>query len=215
VLGAADIPAESEPQVVVPAVETEPLAGVRDIVVFHLWASGARNWLREWPEELWIALAKRLASPETVFAITGAPSDLERSEPFVEQMKAAGLRAVAFVGTDGFISLSHLLLRSRVVVSVNTGVMHLAAVLGTPTVSINGPTRNSRWGPVGRCGMGVQPLGEGCEYLNLGFEFDGNPTDCMERISVGMVSEAVDAVMARRSAEGTRSAVQGYEETVA
>lgn len=213
-LKAVDIAAGSEPQVVVPEVETEPLAGVQDIVVFHLWASGARSWLREWPEEQWIALAKALAEPETVFAITGAPSDMKRSEPFVERMKAAGLQAVAFVGADGFISLSHLLLRSRVLVSVNTGVMHLAAVLGVPTVSINGPNRNGRWGPVGRYAVGVEAPGSGCGYLHLGFEFDGNLTDCMERTTVEMVSDAVDAVVARRLNDGTLNAVQSCEKTV-
>jgi len=36
------------------------------------------------------------------------------------------------------------------VVSVNTGVMHVAAALGTPTIALNGPTSGTRWGPRGR-----------------------------------------------------------------
>jgi ADP-heptose:LPS heptosyltransferase len=191
---AVGFPAGSEPQVVVPHMAVEPLAGVQDVVVFHLWASGTRSWLREWPEERWIALAERLATPETVFAITGAPSDMERTEPFLLRMAAAGLKAVAFSGTDGFVSLAHLLRRARVVVSVNTGVMHLAAILGAPTVSINGPNRNGRWGPVGDRAIGVEAPGEGCGYLHLGFDFDGRATDCMERITVEMVLAAVNEV---------------------
>jgi heptosyltransferase-3 len=210
-LGAVEIATGLEPQVVVPAVRGEPLASARDVVVFHLWASGARSWLREWPEERWIALAKRLARPETVFAITGAPSDRERTDPFVEHMKMAGLDAVAFVGIDGFVSLSHLLRRARVVVSVNTGVMHLAAVLGAPTVSINGPNRNGRWGPVGSCAVGVESPGEGCGYLHLGFDFDGRATDCMERITVEMVAAAVDEVVSRRLADGVQGEPMIYE----
>jgi heptosyltransferase-3 len=183
-----------EPQVVVPEVATEPFAEAKDIVVFHLWASGTRSWLREWPEKRWIELATRLAEPGTLFAITGAPSDVERIEPFLLRMAEAGLTAVAFVGTDGFVSLAHLLRRARAVVSVNTGVMHLAAVLGAPTVSINGPNRNGRWGPLGRRAIGVEAPGEGCGYLHLGFDFDGRATDCMERITVEMVLAAVNGV---------------------
>jgi ADP-heptose:LPS heptosyltransferase len=189
---ALGITAGSAPEVSIPAAEgPEPLRDVGDLVVFHLWASGQRSWLREWPEERWIELAHRLARPETIFAITGAPSDLPRTEPFVAKMRAAGLHAEAFVGSDGFKSLARMLKHARVVVSVNTGVMHLAAIVGAPTVSINGPNRNGRWGPVGPRAYGVEAPGEGCGYLHLGFNFDGQATDCMERISVDRVMDAV------------------------
>ena len=192
------IPAGSKPRVVVPAVSDEPLATERDLVVFHLWASGTRSWLREWPEDRWLALAKRLARPETCFVVTGAPSDQIRTEPFVKRMLEAGLKAVAFSGSDGFVSLAHVLGRARVVVSVNTGVMHLAAVMGTPTVSINGPNRNGRWGPIGVYAVGVEAPGEGCGYLHLGFEFDGKVSNCMERTSVERVLAAAEAMEAER-----------------
>ncbi|HEU5340298.1 glycosyltransferase family 9 protein [Edaphobacter sp.] len=198
-LRAVHIPAGLAPQVVVPAAATEPLPGGRDIVVFHLWASGALSHLREWPEDRWIALAEGLARPETVFAITGATGDLERIDPFVRRMKEKGLSAVPFVGTDGFISLSHLLRRARVVVSVNTGTMHLAAILDAPTVSLNGPTNNERWGPIGPHAVGVSSSGADCGYLNLGFEFNGQATDCMERISVESVLAAAIEVANHRA----------------
>jgi heptosyltransferase-3 len=183
--------------VVIPAANgAEPLGDVKDLVVFHLWASGQRSWLREWPEDRWLELAQRLAGSQTVFAVTGAPADLPRTEPFVATLGAAGLRAEPFVGTDGFKSLARLLMRARVVVSVNTGVMHLAAIVGAPTVSINGPNRNGRWGPVGPRAFGVEAPGEGCGYLHLGFNFDGQATDCMERISVDHVVAAVELVTA-------------------
>ncbi len=194
ILHAVGIDAHSEPQLTVPAIAIEPLPGEQDIIVFHLWAAGAQSWLREWPEERWIELARRLTGPKTIFAITGARSDLERSEPFVQRMQATGLRAIPFVGTDGFISLSHLLMRARVVVSVNTGVMHLAAILGAPTVSLNGPTAPRRWGPRGRCVAGVQPADGSGGYLNLGFEFAGHPEDVMQKIAVDDVAKAVESL---------------------
>jgi heptosyltransferase-3 len=161
------------------------------------WTSGAKSWLREWPEDRWIALAERLAKAETIFAITGAPSDLERSELLVRRIQLAGMRAVAFVGTDGFISLVHLLRRARVVVSVNTGVMHLAAIVGAPTVSLNGPTANHRWGPIGRCGIGIGPSDGSGGYLHLGFEFRGKRDNVMERLTVEQVVAAAHEVTER------------------
>jgi heptosyltransferase I len=117
-------------------------------------------------------------------------------------MQAAGLDARAFVGTDGFKSLARMLMRARVVVSVNTGVMHLAAIVGAPTVSINGPNRNGRWGPIGPRAFGVEAPGEGCGYLHLGFNFDGQATDCMERITVDHVESAVELVTGTQEALG-------------
>jgi hypothetical protein len=44
---------------------------------------------------------------------------------------------------------------------------------------------------VGPRAYGVEAPGEGCGYLHLGFNFDGQATDCMERISVDRVMDAV------------------------
>ena len=194
------IPTGAEPLVVVPEVAQQPLAGEVDIVVFHPWASGHRSALREWPDNRWVSLAHTLAERDTVFAVTGAPSDALRSHVLVQRMTSEGLRTVAFISPDGFASLANLLLRARVVISVNTGVMHLAAVIGATTVSINGPNRNGRWGPIGSYARGVEAPGDDCGYLHLGFNFDGQPTDCMERISVEMIARAAeDAMRQRRS----------------
>ena len=68
--------------------------------------------------------------------------------------------------------------------------MHLAAIAGAPTIGLSGPTSNVRWGPVGPRAIGLQASGTDCGCLNLGFEFDRNAEDCMERIGV---EEVVDA----------------------
>jgi heptosyltransferase III len=170
----------------------ELLTRGKEIVVFHLWPSGMHSYTREWPEDRWVALAKSLAGhrkeDEILFVITGSPADQFRSEPVVEKLRAEGLGAEVFVGRDGFASLCQILLHAGLVVSVNTGVMHLAAILGAPTISLNGPTNNNRWGPVGPRAIGVQPSGEGYGYLHFGFE--PGPTDCMEGITVDMVLAA-------------------------
>lgn len=184
------------PAIHVEAPQEVPFAKERDVVALHLWASGQRSWLREWPEDRWVELARRLARAETLFAITGAPSDLPRMQPFVTRMRAAGLRCEPFASPDGFRTLTAVLQRTRLVVSVNTGVMHLAAIAGARVIAINGPNRNGRWGPVGPRAVGVEAPGEGCGYLHLGFNFDGQATDCMERTTVEQVYAAAQELMA-------------------
>jgi ADP-heptose:LPS heptosyltransferase len=184
------------PAICLTAPREVPFAKERDIVALHLWASGQRSWLREWPEERWVELARRLARPETLFVITGAASDESRMTPFVKRMLATGLRCESFVSPDGFRTLAAVLRGCRLVVSVNTGVMHLAAIVGARVVAINGPNRNGRWGPVGSRAVGVEAPGEGCGYLHLGFNFNGQPTDCMERTTVEQVFAAAQELMA-------------------
>lgn len=184
------------PAVCVDTPEVLPFSDERDVIAFHLWASGQRSWLREWPEERWIELARQLADERTLFVITGAPSDMPRTIPFVERMRAEGLRCEAFISPDGFRTLTAVLRKARLVISVNTGVMHLAAIAGARVVAINGPNRNGRWGPVGPRAVGVEAPGQGCGYLHLGFNFDGQPTDCMERTTVEQVAAAAYELLA-------------------
>lgn len=201
-LRALNLPATHPPAVSLPQPTAEPLPGELDLIALHLWASGNRSHLREWPEASWLQLAQQLAQqlarqsgqPNTLFLITGAPGDLPRMEPFAALLRQRGLRAQAYVSPDGFVSLAHLLRRARLLVSVNTGVMHLAAILGTPTVSLNGPTAAHRWGPVGARVANVAPADGSGAYLHLGFEFPRAPEDVMRRITVQQVLEACNSL---------------------
>jgi heptosyltransferase-3 len=191
-----DVETGHTPAIKVAETADVPFANETDLIALHLWASGQRAWLREWSEERWVELAQRLARPNTCFVVTGAPADLSRMTPFVGRLRRAGLHAEVFVSPDGLRTLTHLLRHARLVVSVNTGVMHLAAIAGAYVIAINGPNRNGRWGPIGPHAIGVEAPGEGCGYLHLGFNFDGQPTDCMERTSVEQVYAAAQALLA-------------------
>ena len=47
---------------------------------------------------------------------------------------------------------------------------------------MNGPVPGRRWGPLGERAVSIDAYGEGCGYLNLGFEYKNQRTDCMELI---------------------------------
>ncbi len=174
-----------------------PYGFERPLILLHPWPSGQKSWLREWPEERWVQLSMALAErlPGAIFGVTGTPSDLPRTLSLLSGMESAGLAAHPVLAS--FAQLAELTRRSSLVVSVNTGVMHLAAIAGAPTVSINGPNGNRRWGPIGPRTIGVEAPGDGCGYLHLGFDFDGKPTDCMERTSVEQVLTACCSLLAR------------------
>jgi heptosyltransferase-3 len=165
----------------------------RRYVVFHLWPGGLRSELKEWSHEAWHELGGRVLQNDAMVVFTGAASDWERTERVAAAL--GGSDSVANVaGRYGFGELVDLLAGSDCVVSVNTGVMHLAAATGAPTVALNGPTAELRWGPVGPCTRSVNSNFAGCGYLNLGFEYRGQRTDCMEGISVDAVFDAVTEI---------------------
>jgi len=53
-------------------------------------------------------------------------------------------------------ALATLLARAALVMGVDTGLVHLAAALGTPSLGLFGPTRAERNGPYGPHGRGLQ-----------------------------------------------------------
>jgi ADP-heptose:LPS heptosyltransferase len=64
---------------------------------------------------------------------------------------AAGLPADAVLaGSTSLVDLAALVAAAEVVVSVDTGVAHLATAYAVPSVAIFGPAPPARWGPPAR-----------------------------------------------------------------
>lgn len=160
-----------------------------DYVVCHPWPGGTLSEVREWPAARWVELITRLAGEGMTVLVTGGPDDQERSRELVDAVGHPLVRSAA--GRRPLQEICGLLAAARCVVSVNTGIMHMAALVGAPTVGLNGPTSETRWGAVGPrvVNLSVAPPHGG--YLNLGFEYEGKPLDCMERIQVDQVWDAV------------------------
>jgi ADP-heptose:LPS heptosyltransferase len=179
------------------------------VVIFHPWASGFRSDLKEWPIERWVALAKATIADGHHVVITGSAADLERSMKLCATINRPDhVRTLAGQTTlaDTAIQIAY----AAAVVSVNTGIMHLAAALNRPLVALHGPTDPERWGPLSDAAIiVVPPLGSGCGYLNLGFEYPSRPPDCMATITVEDVSirlrQALEFGLARaqKSAAGS------------
>lgn len=187
---AAAIGVESRSLPSIPAPEETRAPVEEPYAVFHLWPGGFRSELKEWPLRSWRELAARLHERGLGIVLTGGPGDAERTAAFAASC-AAGGRVASVAGRCSLGELVGILARASCVVSVNTGVMHLAAAVGAPTVGLNGPTSEARWGPLGPRTVSVNSELPGCGYLNLGFEYEGHRTDCMEGIAVDRVTEAV------------------------
>lgn len=167
------------------------------VVFCHMWPAGLHSHLKEWPAEQWAGLALALAGAGYTAAFTGGPQDAPATAAFLERHVPAAYREKGIVrsvaGTMSLPDLAWHLRRAKAVVSVNTGVMHLAAIVGAPTIALNGPTDPKRWGPVGAKTRALLPEKGRSAYLNLGFEYGDTREAVLRHLPVTAVLDALAA----------------------
>jgi heptosyltransferase I len=177
-------------------------SSVANYAVFHLWPGGRRKKLKRWPDERWLELVEEIVSQEVEVVLTGAPVDRNGNDAIIERLQPS---ARCFVRNAAGLSLREtaaVLAQSRFVVSVDTGVMHMAAALGVPLVALHGPTSSRRWGPIGKRAIAIDSSLDGCGYLNLGWEHSPRPLACMECIPYEAVRDACLSVIEKEVESG-------------
>ena len=178
-----------------PATPPQPIAAQLPYVVVHPWASGFRFASREWPLERWRELIARTCSLGFSVLVSGGPADRGKAQALVAAC-GSGLPVASIAGEASLAELAAVLHAAAAVVAVNTGVMHLAALLDAPLVALHGPTSRLRWGPLGARSIAIAPAASaGCEFLNLGFEYADRPVHCMEHIAVEEVFAALCSLL--------------------
>jgi len=186
----------------------------KPFIVLHPWASGTQFAMREWPLNSWLELGKRLVSAGYAIVITGGPDDQKRAVDLVQKLNASlesanlsssapnnevaspgSARVISVAGSANWLETARLINQAEAVVAVNTGTMHLAAILGRPLVALHGPTNPARWGPL-TSGTAIPVIlgpgmSEGGAYLHLGSEYPKEPAYLMDQISPDAVIKAL------------------------
>ena len=98
---------------------------------------------KRWPVEHWRALIAAL--PAHSFVLLGTAND----RPLTDAVAAGfGERVRDLAGTTTLLEFAEVLIRCRLLVTNDTGGMHLANALGVPLLALFGPTNPVRTGPV-------------------------------------------------------------------
>ncbi|HEU4709760.1 MAG TPA: glycosyltransferase family 9 protein [Methylophilaceae bacterium] len=118
-----------------------PRVGER-IVVIHPGASDVR---RHWPTERFAAVADALASRGATIVISATETEGHLARAIASRMRHP---ALDFTGRLSLSALCGLLDRADMMVSNDTGPLHLALALGTPTVGIFWLTNLMESGPL-------------------------------------------------------------------
>lgn len=107
----------------------------------------ARWWGRRWPLERFSEVVDRLAhQPGVKVLLLGAADDLADAGRLVGITRS---RPINFVGMTTIAELAALLRRLDLLLCLDSGPLHLAAAIGTPTVSLFGPDIPALWAPQG------------------------------------------------------------------
>ena len=150
----------------------------------------AINPIAKWDTKLWEAdrfgiLADKLQENlgcEIVF--TGGPEDRSIIEEISGGMKR---KPVNLAGATGLKDLACFYTRCRLLVTTDTGPMHMAAAMGCPTTALFGPTAPWRTGPYGQDHKVIR----GNVACSPCFKKKCDDMKCMKEISVNRVYEGV------------------------
>jgi len=129
------------------------------------------NWARKvWPADRFAALFRKLASgplPGAVPAVFAGPGDAERS--VAAPLLAALPEAIDLCGSLTLPEAAACLQRCAVYVGNDSGLMHLAAASGAPTVGLCGTTldRAAEMAPAGRRAAWALADGPSMERLSV------------------------------------------------
>jgi len=106
---------------------------------------GARLPSRRWPTEYFAALADRLAANGLRIVLTGSPEEAPLTDAVRRAMRHP---ALDFTGKTGLGALAALIAQARLMVCNDTGVSHVAAAVGTPSVVVCSGADPVRWAPL-------------------------------------------------------------------
>jgi heptosyltransferase-2 len=144
---------------------------------------------KQWPAERFAALADQLAERGVLSGIVVGPGEERLGE---DVSRRARHRPVVLGANLDPVELAALLRRARVVVSNDSGPMHLAAAVGTPVVAFFGPTDPGRTAPTGAPARVLDryPFCSPCFLKRCPYGHE-----CMEEITAEMALKAVEDLL--------------------
>lgn len=156
---------------------------------------------KHWPEAFWTHIAER-AMQAGLTPILPWLSETERRRAENVAQQVDGARAVGSLPLD---AVTDLLARASVVVGVDTGLSHLGAALGRPTVGLFGPTDAKLTGCVGKRARNMQGdiecapcLSRQCRYRGETLTWRGETVEpaCFARLDPDRVWTQVAELLA-------------------
>jgi heptosyltransferase-3 len=154
----------------------------------------ASNWRgKQWRAERFAELARRLTGTGSVFAgarvaVMAAAHERPQAEPLLAAISPE--KVIDLIGRTDLLTASAALRRTMLFIGNDTGLMHIAAASGVPTLGLFGPSPIDQYAPWGSHTAVVRTADPPETMFPDGF--DHRTTDTlMDSLSVEAVEEAV------------------------
>lgn len=164
----------------------------------------AANWSgKAWPAERFSAVARRLLAPDGPLAggrlmVLGSAQD--RAAGLAVGTAVTNDRRIDLVGAEDLLVCYAALRRARLFIGNDSGLMHLAAAAGAPTLGLFGPSDESLYGPWGVRAASVRGPRAFADFLAIDPKLDQAMCH-MTDLSIARVEQAARDLLASTTPE--------------
>ena len=168
---------------------------------FYVLSIGANKKYREWPYKFYAIIAQRIYKKTGWLGlICGAENEFDLGE-HIKKLCDAPLQN--YTGRTTLSELTRLLVKSQILISNETGTVHIANAVGTPTVCILGGGHFGRFVPYPELSGKINNLKVvyykmpcyGCDWKCVYHIKDEDPAPCISNISVDAVWNEVKILL--------------------
>ncbi len=159
------------------------------------------NWTgKMWPADRFAALAAALTAPGAALAgarvaVVGGPGERGLAAPLLDALGPAG---IDLVGTAPLATVAAAIATAALYVGNDSGLMHVAAASGVPTLGLFGPSDDRHFRPWGPNAAFVRTK-ESKDALFARIDYQpGGAHSLLGSIDVAEVRAAAEALLARR-----------------
>ena len=150
--------------------------------------------LKSWPTKNWVELGNKLVGRGYEVIFIGGSMEQGMIEPYYDELDS---RIVSFIGKHSIKESFQVVREANLVVGVDTGLIHAAAMQGTATLTLFGPTDPTIVKPFGPYSEIIHNTVECSPCLGYDHSYTCTNNECMQGISVDFVLDSILQIFKR------------------
>ena len=164
------------------------------LIILHCYAGGSQSLAKSWPDVNWLNLAQRLSSKGYYLGFSGSSKDSNRIGILISNINMFS-NCINLSAELNLAQFAYVLQKSRLLITVDTGVLHIASALQCNVIGLHGPTHSARWGAINHNSISIDSDDIDSGYISFGFESHSRESEIMKAITVDVVEKASNSLL--------------------